>query len=147
MQNEPITAPRNNNQETVIYSQNGIQVTNLRAVFGSKTYAISNITSVDSSINQSSGCVPFALIGISIISFWIGISSYTNNWSADNNPIAIVLGILFAIGGFGLFKTAKPSYSVNITTAAGDVRAFTSDDETEIKNIVEGLNKAIIQKG
>lgn len=148
LMSDSITAPKNTDEkETQIYNHNDIQITNLRAVIGSKTYAIANITSVDNEIVPPNGFLPIGMIIVGVIAMIIGVSSYTNNWSPDNNPAAVVIGLLVVASGWGIIKTSKPSYLVKITTAAGEARAFTSDDEKEINNIVEALNKAIIQKG
>lgn len=144
---EPTTAPTKTNQEEALYTLRDIHITNLRAVFGSKTYAIANITSVSSEVMQPNGCLPAGMIIIGAIAIVIGVMTYTNNWSPDNNPAAIVIGLLVAASGVGILRTSKPSYLVKITTAAGEARVFTSYDENEISDIVEALNKAIIQKG
>jgi hypothetical protein len=54
--------------EKAIYEQGTIKITNLRAVFGDKTYAMSNITSVEKGTKaDNSGCVVAAMVLIGIL--------------------------------------------------------------------------------
>lgn len=134
----------NENLETVIYESNGVKITNLRAVFGAKTYSISNITSVESKTIEPNGCVTGVLVMVGVFMIMFGIVSIVNK---DPLWALLVLGLFFAGGGFALYRTAKPTYSVNLTTSAGEVRAHDSYEWSEIGPIVEALNNAIIQKG
>lgn len=128
-------------EEIPIYNQGNIKITNLRAVFGDKTYSMSNITSVEKSkAPDSSGCFVLGLIlgGILAVmfSFADGIS-----WGA------LLLGV--AAVGFGVFvaRATKPEYVVQFGSASGEVKAYKSANQDEIKQIVEAINQAIIQKG
>lgn len=128
-------------EEIPIYNQGDIKITNLRAVFGNKTYSMSNITSVEKSkAPDSNGCLVLGLIlgGILAVmfSFADGIS-----WGI------LILGVLAA--GLGVFvsRTTKPEYVVQFGSASGEVKAYKSTNQDEIKQIVEAINQAIIQKG
>jgi len=44
-------------------------------------------------------------------------------------------------------RSAKPTYTVSLTTASGEVKACESHDQQTIRQIIESLNTAIIQKG
>jgi hypothetical protein len=140
--NEPIQKT-----ETTIYQQGEVHITNLRAVFHTKTYAISNITSVDSQRIEASGCAPAFLVILGIFLALFGIGAATGRNGDAGDIVMIIIGAVMVFGGAYVSRTAKPTYAVNLTTAAGEVKAYTSADETTIKNIVEALNNAIIQKG
>ena len=51
--------------------------------------------------------------------------------------------------GLGAFvaRTTKPEYVVQFGSASGEVKAYKSTNQDEIKQIVEAINQAIIQKG
>lgn len=137
-------------EETTIYDQNGIKITNLRAVFGEKTYSVANITSVEArTVPPSTGCAFTILIG-GILATIVGIAqAFPKSQSFGTRPdfTFLIFGII-AIGSFILInRTAKPTYAVNLTTASGEVKAYESNDQQTIKTIVESLNTAIIQKG
>jgi len=142
---DPKTQPKVGPSERVIYDQADIKITNLRAVFGAKTYSISNITSVEAQKIEPSGCLVgglmllgFPMIFFSILSL---IDGNSESWGV------LIMGVLFAGAGLAGYRAQKPSYAVKLTTAAGEVKACTSDDESSIREIVEALNNAIIQKG
>ena len=59
-------------RETIILKVNDIKITNLRAVIGAKTYAVSNITSVSLAEKNLSPVVGKAVVIVSLISLVIG---------------------------------------------------------------------------
>lgn len=138
--NEPITAPKNT--ETTLYNHAEVQITSLRAVFGAKTYAISNITSVEGQKIEPSGCFPGGLIVFGLLLSMIGITQ-----ALDGEFGMLAFGLLLLIPGIAIYRSAKPSFAVSITTSAGEVKAYTSNDWETIRQIVEALNNAIVQKG
>lgn len=137
-------------EETTIYDKNGIKITNLRAVFGEKTYSVANITSVEAkTIPPSTGCAFTILVG-GIIAIIIGISKAfpnTQSFGAHPDYSILILGILAIVSFVIMNRSAKNAYAVSLTTASGEVRAYESNDQQTIKTIVESLNTAIIQKG
>lgn len=128
--------------ETTIYEKNDIKITNLRAVFGSKTYAISNITSVETKRIDANGCMPAGLMTIGVLLVFYGIPRL---FDAEFNMV-IFGAIAFGLG-FLIHRSNKPSYAVSLTTASGEIKAYTSESSESISEIIEALNNAIIQKG
>ena len=128
-------------EETTIYESEGIKVTNLRAVFAEKTYSVANITSVETKEIAPSGCLPIGLVIFGIFSIIGGISSFQDNW-AWLIWGAIAIGLFVAVN-----KNSRSSWAVNLTTASGEVKAYTSQDQETIKKIVDALNDAIVKKG
>lgn len=127
--------------ESLIYEKNDIKITNLRAVFGSKTYSIANITSVETQRIEPSGCLVIGLILVGIAFLLIGLVDFTEDWQF------IIFGAMLLGLGFLVIKSQKPSFSVALTTASGEIKAYTSTEWESIKEIVEALNNAMIQKG
>lgn len=137
---EPLAAPKNT--ETTLYNRAEVQITSLRAVFGAKTYAISNITSVEGQKIEPSGCMPIGLSLAGGLLVMVGVVQ-----ALDGEFGTLAFGLLLLIPGIAIYRSAKPSFAVNITTSAGEVKAYTSNDWETIRQIVEALNNAIIQKG
>lgn len=130
-------------EETILYEQGDIKITNLRAVFGNKTYAISNITSVEKgSIPPSNGLALILIIVGVMFSFLAFIAN------ASVRLGMLLLGVVMALGGFGsMFLGSKTEYYVQFASSAGEVRAYSSDNQNEIESIVKAINNAIVQKG
>ena len=49
------------------------------------------------------------------------------------------------IGGILLMVTAKTSYHVNLSSAAGEVHALTSKNKSYIERVVLSINEAIVK--
>lgn len=129
-------------QEKVIYEQGNIKITNMRAIFGDKTYAISNITSVTRKEKTNlSAFLPVAVIvvGIAFISFAFFI--YAINW------VAIGFGSIMVVGGYFLAMLLKTEYFVQIGSASGEEQAYKSKSIAKVTEIVKAVNQAMIQQG
>lgn len=127
--------------ETTYYQDGNITVTNARAVLGSKTYAMANITSVSMGeipANRTPGIV-IALIGLAILAC---------SASGGSDGIAGIIGGL-VVAGFGAFLAyaVKTQYVVKIGSASGESNALTSNDREYIQKIVNAINEAIIKRG
>ena len=129
-------------EEKVIYEQGNIRITNLRAIFGNKTYAISNITSVTKKEKTNlSAFLPVAIIvvGIAFISF--AFFNQIINW------IAIGFGVLMVVGGYFVAMLLKTEYFVQIGSASGEEQAYKSKSIVKVTDIVRAINQAIIEQG
>ncbi|MDQ3004590.1 MAG: DUF6232 family protein [Chloroflexota bacterium] len=129
-------------EEKVIYEQGDIKITNLRAIFGDKTYAISNITSVTKKEKTNlSAFLPVAMIvvGIAFISF--AFFEKVINW------IAIGFGVLMVVGGYFVAMLLKTEYFVQIGSASGEEQANKSKSIAKVTEIVKAVNQAMIQQG
>jgi len=129
-------------EEKVIYEQGDIKITNLRAIFGDKTYAISNITSVTKKEKTNlSAFLPVAIIvvGIAFISF--AFFDQVINW------IAIGFGVLMVVGGYFVAMLLKTEYFVQIASAVGEEQAYKSKSIVKVTDVVRAINQAIIEQG
>jgi len=127
--------------ETIYYQDGSITVTNARAVLGSKTYAMANITSVSMGeipANRTPGIL-VAVIGLAILAC---------SASAGSDGAGGIIGGL-VVAGFGAFLAyaAKTQYVVKIGSASGESNALTSKDREHIQKIVNAINEAIIKRG
>ncbi len=124
-------------EEFVIYDKGNIKITNLRAVFGPKTFSISNITSVEMQKNEPSSTMIFMLVILGFCLIFFGFPEIVYIF------FGVVCIALFVLA----YRAQKISWIVSLTTASGEVKAFEDFDQPMIKEIVDALNTAIIQKG
>ena len=129
------------NEETTIYQQGSIKITNLRAIFAEKTYSISNITAVETKTIEPNKNLEFVLLFAGLSMFVCGVTDPSKNiqW--------LIFGVLALVIFYFMYRASRSTYAVNITTASGEVKAYTSQDQAAIQTIVQALNTAIVQKG
>ena len=128
--------------ETTYYQDGSIMVTNARAVLGSKTYAMANITSV------SMGEIPAnRTAGIVIVVIGLAILACSASAGSNSSAGGIIGGLVVA--GFGAFLAyaAKTQYIVKVGSASGESNALTSNNREYIQKIVNSINEAIIKRG
>lgn len=134
-------------EEITIYQDQTIHITNLRAVIDGKTYPIANITSVGTLQQNPNGILPMVLIFGGIAALLISVPTLLNARTWDNNYPALTFGILMLIPGIAILRNSKPTYILQLATAAGEVKAMQSTDRDHIAKLTEALNQAIIQRG
>lgn len=129
-------------EEKVIYERGDIKITNLRAIFGDKTYAISNITSVTRKEKTNlSAFLPVAIIVIGIAFISLAFFVDAINWAA------ISFGVFMVVGGYFLAMLLKTEYFVQIGSTAGEEQAYKSKSIAKVTDIVRAINQAMIQQG
>lgn len=129
--------------EVSYYQEGDITITSARAMLGSKTYAMANITSV------SMGTIPpdralgvlVVLVGL-LISVCSGMAVLENN-----NAGGIFLGLIVVGVGVVIAASKKTKYVVKIGSASGESNALVATDEEYIQKIVDAVNEAIIMRG
>ena len=131
-------------EERVIYEEGEVKVTTARAIFGSKTYAMKNITSVEMSKKEASGCAPAALAIFGVIAVIYSASSFGN--SAVTGIVGILFGALLLAGSWYSQKASRPDYIVKVSGSSGESNALTSRDQAQIQKIVGAINEAIVAK-
>jgi len=122
------------------YSQQGdIIVTSARFIVGSQTFAMRNITSVQIVENEPNNPYPGYLMMLGCATVLIGFS----NSSISASTLGLVIA---AAGGYWAWQQTS-TFSVVLTTAAGEVSAYTSHNRKFIVTIVEALNLSIAERG
>ncbi|HLZ60106.1 MAG TPA: DUF6232 family protein [Ktedonosporobacter sp.] len=121
--------------EQVFFSENGVNITNARAVVGGKTYAMSNITSVTMAKKKIN---IFLLVVLGLI----GLGSLS---VIGQSPIVAL--VILAICAALIYFLVKPSYRVILGSASGEAEALVSSNRTQIERIVSAMNDAIIKRG
>ena len=133
--------------EETILDEAGVKITNQRAIIGFKTYAMSDITSVSLGREEPSNCVAFALVvcGVAIasISMFIILSvpKSTIGW------LVLLPAIVLIALGFLFVRPGRSFYFVRIGSASGEINALSSQNEAQIRKIVNALNEAIVRRG
>ena len=129
------------NNENIILEEGNVKITNLRAVIGAKTYAMSNVTSVNMGTKATSNA-PLSIILIGII---LIIGSYVIGFRDSVGCLAVAL--LLIVVGVYLAKNAKTTFIVRIGSASGESNILEAQDKAYIKRIVDALNEAIVRRG
>lgn len=145
-------------QETIYYQALNVTITNARAVLGPKTYPMSNIMSVSYMRippNRTLGIM--VMILSSLFSLCVCVPAVFAGLALEEQPDVIwavvlfggftLVGLLMAFIGFIVALMAGPKYVVRIGTSYGEVNALFSKNFMHVKQIVDAMNQAIIDRG
>ena len=130
----------NDASEITILKEGNVKITNLRAVIGMRSYAVSNITSVKMRVKEPNMFLPvFFTVNMGICSILIAISNMEAyaQW--------LQTGLYAAITGILLFLISrKTKYSVHINSTAGELRILEGNDKDYVERIVKSIEQAIV---
>jgi hypothetical protein len=130
-------------KEEKIYFDNVVAVTTTRVIVGGTTYALRNITSVRMTYTPPRVLGAILLLVFGLIILLTGVFSIHTNAPA---PIGVYLiGGAMVVGAILMMVTAKTSYHVNLSSAAGEVHALTSKNRAYIEKVVVSINDAIVK--
>ena len=118
-------------EETVVFEQNNVKVTNARFIVDGQTYAMNGVTSVKQFEKKPPRVIPI-VIGL------VGLGTVTQTFLGGLVILAVAIGIWFI---------QKAQYSVLLQTSSGSSQALTSPDGAYIARVVAALNDAIISRG
>jgi hypothetical protein len=120
--------------EQVFLNERDVSVSNSRMMYKGQTYAMSGITSVKSYEKKPSRVGPIILIVIGVLMLTAGKS--------------LIFGaLIFLAGGIAWWVLKKTDYSVLLTSASGETKAYTSKDKDFVIKIVNAVNDAIVHRG
>jgi len=137
---EPTKASPPSGEVTYYTDQQGVRVTNARAIMGNRTYSMANISSVHLWKQDPSNTGPVILILFGVLQ---GVCCLAIK---DIRSVSILGLILLAIG-IAWLVGLKPTYYVRITAAGGETNALGSQNYAYIKGVVDALNEAIVKRG
>jgi len=124
-------------EEVMFFNDGDVRVTTTRLIIGPHTYAMSNITSVQTVEVPPPYGGPFFLFGLSIF-FLI--------WALWN-PVMW----LFVLGSIGLCiywgAVQKSTYVLVLTTASGEQQALRSEDSSYLLRVELAVVDAIVARG
>lgn len=118
-------------KEKSYFKNKGIHITNTRAIFPNKTYAMANITSVSIGEEKQDRTVPITIIVIGVI----GLTFFPE------------IGFPLILVGTIWIYMKKKEYSVKIGSSSGEIEGFTSKNRELVRKVVSAMNDAIIDRG
>ena len=140
--------------ETTYYSDRGVRITNARAIFGPKTYALANISSVQMGVIPAKRAMAILVaLGGLCVTTCMGLSALGALLNRDSAgvgafiSIATLLPALVMAGGIYFAVTAKPTYTVRLAATSGEAQAMASTDKVFVQGLVDALNEAIVHRG
>jgi uncharacterized membrane protein YjjP (DUF1212 family) len=125
--------------EKTILKVGMVRITNLRAIFGTKSYELSNITSASLQAEEPNLFVPvfFAII-LAVCSALIAISDL------GEYSQCLQIGLYAGIAGIVFFLISrKAKYSVLIKNPVSEIVVLETDDRDYAEKVVTALNNAI----
>ena len=125
--------------EITILKEGNVKITNQRVIIGTKTYAISNITSVNMRVNEPRMFLPvLIMVNMGICSVLIAISNM------KEYAHYLQTGIYLAIAGILMMLISrKTKYSVEIKSEMGEFRILEANDRDYVEKIVKAINELI----
>ena len=133
-------------QEEVIFEGDSAKVTTARAILHGKTYAMSNITSVQSAKQDESPLIPFGVIAFGAILILVSGGILLTDGGLEP-LVMLVLGIAAIAGGVALWRRLMPVYIVRIASSSGEADALQSKNKEFIDKVVSAINEAIVRRG
>ena len=126
----------NDIDETIIFDEGGVRITNLRAMIGTNTYPLSKITFV-SRQKREPGSAPYWWSLLGALLLLVGF--------LDMNRFReiLILGLIIFFAGTYTIRRARTMYVVRVGSAGVETNIFQSEDEEYIRRIVEAMNQAL----
>jgi hypothetical protein len=129
----------------MIYENGSVRVDRHFARFGSKSYAIDKINSVDVREEKKSGCL---WVGFAILAGIFGlaaIGSLTSNPS-DSAGMLILFAVVAGIATLLYKNRPKPIYHLVLATSSGEVQATNSGSRPDVLELREAIEAAMMEK-
>lgn len=125
--------------ETTYYTNGKVTVTNARFIVDDETHAISGITSVKLGVKKPKRLWPLLLIlaMLAVITTNGTIYSHLSIW---HWAIVFLPGIIWLC-------LQRTHYTVTLASASGEQTALTSKIKPFIRDVVDAINQAIINRG
>ena len=117
--------------DSAFFDQGGIGVTKTRFVVGAQTFALAGITSVRGIELSPNRGAPLLLLIAGLCAL----------------QLSVFIGIPMMLGAIVWLSLPKPTFSVVLTTAGGEVKAYNSPDKHLISKVIDALTKVIIARG
>lgn len=142
--------------EIEVYYDNDIRVTSARIIVGGKTYALRNVASVSMqehpAVDETASfrTLGTLLTGVGAIIILLILQMLVEGRGAARGTLTgfvTVALVCIGLGGWLLSakNTAKPTYSIVISSSSGEVQALTSPDRGQIEKALASINEAIVR--
>lgn len=140
---EAAPAAKSSPEIETYYSDEGVRVTNLGAVFASRIYGVAEMTSVSQATKAPDRLLS---VVVSVAGVLIVIIALTDVFGDAQIGVTLVVGGLVLLGvGLLLLMTARTSYIVRLEIISGEVDALVSPDQERVQAIVNAIDKALGQ--
>jgi hypothetical protein len=130
----------------MIYESGDVTVDSHFARFGSKSYAIDKINSVDVREETKSGCL---WIGFAILTGFFGLGAVGSLSSGSGSDIGTMWVIVAVLAGITLLlykQRPKPVYHLMLATSSGEVQATNSGDREAVLKLRAAIEAAMSAK-
>lgn len=126
-------------EQTFYSDDEGVRITNTRAIFDNTTYSMANISSIRTKeIPAKRGGGIFTII-LGLIILAIGVSAEITGLT--------IFGIIIFILGILWVWLATGEFHIMITSSSGEASALKSKDKGYIDKVTQAMNEAIIHRG
>ncbi|HZM25017.1 MAG TPA: DUF6232 family protein [Anaerolineales bacterium] len=125
--------------EKTILKMGVVRITNLRAIFGLKSYELSNITSASLQAQEPNLFVPvFFAVVLGLCSFMVAISNF------EELGYWLQIGLFTAIAAIIMFLISRRTkYSVQISNPVSKLVVLETYDGNYAESVVRAVNDAI----
>jgi hypothetical protein len=130
------------NGEATIYSDSDVTVTTARVLCAGTTYELRNINSVKMGETHPNAIPTLVAIVIGLCVLITALARLEFNAAV---VFLFVVGIALVAFAVRHMHQLTPDYHLFISTASGDVHAFTSKDRRQVERIVAGVNEALVR--
>ena len=134
--------------ERIFFSNNYVEITGTRAIFGSKTYSINGITSTQVIEIPARKTLPILLLTCGLIfGLCCGLPVSITQSAPDKGIVIAVAGLCGAVFAIIWMIRQKSEFAVLICTSAREVEAYVTYNHRVAGDIARAINKAITSRG
>ncbi len=139
-------------REVTFYSdERGNRITKTRAIFGARTYAMVNISSVTTGTLAPDRSAARTTIGFGAILSLLGVIGTIGIFGiylgTGMGCTILTIGLIILVLGISAYRGQRFRYTLRIASASGESNALVSHDSKYIHNVAQALNEAIITRG
>ena len=127
------------NGEVILLKERHVEITDLSAVLGQRTYPIANIHSVH--VHAYGTKLFLSMFFVLVVAAW-AVSVAMLRMGAYTQSLAVGL-VIGAVGLIFLIVTTKTKYSIRIRSSEGELKIFESTDKNFVGRIAHAINRAI----
>jgi hypothetical protein len=139
----PMSAPKKiaikDNGEVILLKEGHVEITDLSAVIGQRTYTIANIHSVH--VHAYRTKLFLSMFFVLVVAAWsVSVAMLRMDTYTQSLVVDLVIGIA---GLIFLIVTTKTKYSIRIRSSGGELNIFESNDKNFVGRIAHAINRAI----
>lgn len=144
----------NETTEEILFQTDQITVTKTRAIIGTQTFAIANVTSVNVVKGSDDSMAPVGCLLIGILAILVGLAFGVTAFmrertvSSLGNGVAILaVGAALFFAGWRMNKDVKVNWVLSLRTAGSEIRVLSSTNKELIAKAADAVSKAIVARG